>query len=41
MFTDLRDNRAAWAEDLGTEAAILALGVTRPLVRRPGRRSAA
>ena len=28
MYTDLRDNRAAWAEDLRTEAAILALGVT-------------
>src|SRR5436190_2210393 len=24
MYTDLRDNRAAWAEDLRTEAAILA-----------------
>ena len=28
MYTDLRDNRAAWAEDLRTEAAILALAVT-------------
>jgi len=28
LYTDLRDNRAAWAEDLRTEAAILALGVT-------------
>jgi len=28
MYTDLRDNRAAWAEDLRTEASILALGVT-------------
>jgi len=28
MYNDLRDNRAAWAEDLRTEAAILALGVT-------------
>ena len=28
MYTDLRDNRAAWADDLRTEAAILALGVT-------------
>jgi len=27
LATDLRDNRAAWAEDLRTEAAILALGV--------------
>jgi PAS domain S-box-containing protein len=27
LFTDLRDNRAAWADDLGTEAAILSLGV--------------
>ncbi|HEY6124806.1 MAG TPA: ATP-binding protein, partial [Steroidobacteraceae bacterium] len=27
LYTDLRDNRAAWAEDLRTEAAILALGV--------------
>jgi PAS domain S-box-containing protein len=28
LYTDLRDNRAAWAEDLRTEAAILALAVT-------------
>src|SRR5688572_24944620 len=28
MYTDLRDNRAAWAEDLRTEASILALGIT-------------
>jgi PAS domain S-box-containing protein len=28
MYTDLRDNRAAWAEDLRTEAGILALAVT-------------
>jgi PAS domain S-box-containing protein len=28
LYTDLRDNRAAWAEDLRTAAAILALGVT-------------
>jgi PAS domain S-box-containing protein len=28
MYTDLRDNRAAWAEDLRTEAGILALSVT-------------
>ncbi|HEV7609599.1 MAG TPA: ATP-binding protein [Steroidobacteraceae bacterium] len=28
MYTDLRDNRAAWAEDLRTEASILALSVT-------------
>jgi|GEM_PF-1659384 PAS domain S-box-containing protein len=28
MYTDLRDNRAAWAEDLRTEASILALVVT-------------
>ena len=27
LFTDLRDNRAAWAADLGTEAAILSLAV--------------
>ncbi|HEU5135088.1 MAG TPA: ATP-binding protein [Steroidobacteraceae bacterium] len=27
LYTDLRDNRAAWAEDLRTEASILALGV--------------
>jgi PAS domain S-box-containing protein len=27
LFTDLRDNRAAWAGDLGTEAAILSLAV--------------
>jgi PAS domain S-box-containing protein len=27
LFTDLRDNRAAWADDLGTEAAILSLAV--------------
>ena len=27
LFTDLRDNRAAWANDLGTEAAILSLAV--------------
>jgi PAS domain S-box-containing protein len=27
LFTDLRDNRAAWASDLGTEAAILSLAV--------------
>jgi PAS domain S-box-containing protein len=27
LFTDLRDNRAAWADDLGTEAAILSLSV--------------
>jgi PAS domain S-box-containing protein len=28
MYTDVRDNRAAWAEDLRTEAGILALSVT-------------
>jgi PAS domain S-box-containing protein len=28
MYTDLRDNRAAWAEDLRTEASILSLAVT-------------
>jgi PAS domain S-box-containing protein len=28
IYTDLRDNRAAWAEDLRTEAGILALSVT-------------
>src|SRR4051812_18237588 len=27
LFTDVRDNRAAWANDLGTEAAILSLAV--------------
>jgi PAS domain S-box-containing protein len=27
LFIDLRSNRAAWADDLGTEAAILALAV--------------
>jgi PAS domain S-box-containing protein len=27
LFTDLRDNRAAWADDLNTEAAILSLSV--------------
>jgi PAS domain S-box-containing protein len=27
LFTDLRDNRAAWADDLGTEAAILSLSL--------------
>jgi len=27
LFSDLRDNRAAWADDLGTEAAILSLSV--------------
>jgi PAS domain S-box-containing protein len=27
LFTDLRDNRAAWADDLGTEAAIISLAV--------------
>src|SRR6185436_20496229 len=27
LFTDLRDNRAAWANDLETEAAILSLAV--------------
>ena len=27
LFTDLRDNRAAWAEDLRTEAGILSLAV--------------
>src|SRR4051812_25250054 len=27
LFTDLRDNRAAWAADLGTESAILSLAV--------------
>src|SRR5690242_2992396 len=31
MFTDLRDNRAAWAEDLRTEAGILALTSTTAL----------
>jgi PAS domain S-box-containing protein len=28
MYTDVRDHRAAWAEDLRTEAGILALSVT-------------
>ena len=28
LYTDVRDNRAAWAEDLHTEAGILALSVT-------------
>jgi PAS domain S-box-containing protein len=28
LYTDLRDNRAAWAEDLRTEAGILSLAVT-------------
>ena len=27
LFSDLRDNRAAWADDLGTEAAILSLSL--------------
>ena len=27
LFTDVRGNRAAWANDLGTEAAILSLAV--------------
>ena len=27
LFTDLRDNRAAWADDIGTESAILSLAV--------------
>src|SRR6476659_4023571 len=27
LFTDLRDNRAAWADDVGTESAILSLAV--------------
>ena len=31
MYTDLRDNRAAWAEDLRTEAGILALSLTTAL----------
>src|SRR5262245_35320924 len=31
MYTDLRDNREAWAEDLRTEAGILALSVTTAL----------
>src|SRR6187455_283794 len=31
MYTDLRDNRAAWAEDLRTEAGILALNLTTAL----------
>ena len=31
IYTDLRDNRAAWAEDLRTEAGILALALTTAL----------
>jgi len=31
LYTDLRDNRAAWAEDLRTEADILALSLTTAL----------
>ncbi len=31
MYTDLRDNRAAWADDLRTEADILALSLTTAL----------
>ena len=31
MYTDLRDNRAAWGEDLRTEAGILALSLTTAL----------
>src|SRR4051812_35885290 len=27
LFTDLRDNRAAWADDIATESAILSLAV--------------
>src|SRR3954465_9000446 len=27
LFTDLRDNRAAWADDVATESAILSLAV--------------
>ena len=41
MYTDLRDNRAAWAEDLRTEAAIA--GARRSagaVVQRPRPRAA-
>ena len=31
LYTDLRDNRAAWADDLRTEADILSLAVTTAL----------